>query len=157
MSLREFFFDGYQNGPIHIIGWQVLYFIVLFSILAWVLGRFLFKPILAVVERREVKVQKAEQSAREAQKRLEDSSSTGQQAILEARREAFHLRDEAQKAATDEGEAILDKTRSSVQTKISSALGKLETEMESNRETLKQDAEEMARSIAYRALGRKEA
>ena len=157
MTLSEFFFEGYQNGPILIVGWQLVYLITMFCTLAWVLGRFLFKPVLAIMEEREGKIRTAQRAAREAQKRLDDSSSSGQQSILEARLEAFGLREEAQKAATGEGEAVLAKMREKVEAKISEAFQDLESDMEASRGKLKQEAGEMARSIAYRALGREEA
>jgi len=155
--MEKYLFWEYQNGPIHLVGWHLYYLIALFSILTWVLGRFLFTPVLAIVAERADRVAKAEKEAEAARKELEDQSGSMQQGLLDARREAFLLREEAQKAASGESDSRLAKTREDVQKKIADAMTRLEAQMAESRTGLKSEAEELGRAIALRVLGRKEA
>ena len=155
--LKQLLFWEYQQGPIHIIGWHLYYLIVMFLVLAWVLSRFLFRPVLALVEEREEKVRQSERAERESLRQFQEKNEAYQRGLQEARREAYTIREEAQREASKEGDRDLERVRDDTQRRIGEALESLEARMAESREALKKDAGEMARSIAMKILGREEA
>jgi len=155
--LKQILLWEYQQGPIHIVGWHLCYLIIMFLVLAWVLSRFLFRPVLAVVEERQQKVRRAERAERESVRDFQEKTEAYQRGLQDARREAYAIREEAQREASREGDRDLDRVRGETQRRIGEALEGLEVRMAESREVLKKDAEEMAHSIALKILGGEEA
>jgi len=88
--------------------------IVNFAILLFLLKRFLYKPILKILEERKEKVATSLKNAEEIEKRLE-STKAEQEAILDkARSEASAFLNETKKEAKELSETMLTETKKSV-------------------------------------------
>jgi F-type H+-transporting ATPase subunit b len=152
--LKQILFWEYQQGPIHIIVWQVLYLIVLFLGLAWVMSRFLFRPVLAVVEAREERIRKAGSAERDSRRQYEETMEDYRKGLQEARREAYDMREAVQLEANEEGDKQLNAIREQSRSRIREALDGLEAEVGRSREELRGEADTLASDIASRILGR---
>ena len=75
----------------------VLFFaqIVNFAIVLWVLKRFLYKPLLDVLKKREQTILEGIKNAQEAEKRLEEATRREKQILLKAQDEAKKMLEEA--------------------------------------------------------------
>ena len=73
--------------------------IVNFAILLFVLKRFLYKPILKVLEERKKKVEASVEQAQEIEKRFEETSTKQEELLEKAKRESGKIIEEAKNEA----------------------------------------------------------
>ena len=106
-------------------GWNWKLFlsqVISFCIVAYLLQRFAYKPILAVLEERRRKIEEGQMNAEkikkelaEAEKRYQEivakANADGQKMIDEARESAAHLSDRKQQEAIMAAEQIISKAR----------------------------------------------
>ena len=74
--------------------------------------------------------------------------------LTSAAKEAAGVRSEIRQKALDERQATLDAARAQADERLTSALGDLAQEADSARDELRRRAEELARMLAGRLLGR---
>lgn len=151
--VNQILYWEYQVGPIHLIGWHLYFLIALFSLLAWVLKLFLFDPLLDVMAEREAKIHKGERAERESQREYLEKMHAYDRGIQDARRQAYSVREDAQREASREGEARLEEARGQAQERIQESLSSLDAQVRESRGRMQKDAEELARAIAARILG----
>src|SRR5688572_6341476 len=101
------------------ISWQVLVSqVIAFAVLVWVLGKFLFKPVQAILAQRQDEVRGTleqaaadrramEQSRREYEQRLTTIEAEAREKIQGALKEAQALKDEVIASAQTEAERIV--------------------------------------------------
>lgn len=89
--------------------------VVNFTILLFLLQKFLYKPILKVLEERKAKVAKSLQDAEEIEKRLDQIAAEQEKILDKARTEAAKIIDESKAEAKGLSEKTLAETRSSVE------------------------------------------
>ena len=106
--------------------------VVNFAILLYLLNRFLYKPILKVLNERKATVARSLKDAEEIEKRLEETTAQQQKILDKARLEASALITEAKKESKDLSEKMLAETKGSV-----------EEMMKRNREQLTLEKEQM--------------
>lgn len=136
----------------HVSLWNVALQTVNFLILAWLLQRFLFKPVRAVLARRQATIDQALHSAdaekNEAQRIVDEyraktagveaeAQKARQQAVTDAEREATRVREEGEKQAR----AALERAHAEIEHERAEALRGLEVR-----------AAELATGIAERLL-----
>ena len=128
--------------------------LAIFVITALVLSRFLFRPYLAIKAQRGLGMEGARDEARrldeEAQARLADYEST----FAAARARAGAERNKLQSEAVAREREILDAARGSTQGELESARTRLAADAAATRKQLEPRAQEIARSIAHKILGR---
>ncbi|MBI5382769.1 MAG: F0F1 ATP synthase subunit B [Opitutae bacterium] len=106
----------------HYVIWQF----VSFAVLAGVLYQFAIKPILAVVDTRNAKIDeglknaaasaaKLAQAQQQAAEELKKAQAAGTKLIEEARKAAKELADREQKAATDRANELIAKAQQAIQ------------------------------------------
>ncbi len=146
---------GFNRGAVEVdFDATVLAQIVLFVVLLLVLKPLLFDPMLKLFEEREKRIDGAKLEARKM-----DLDSVGAQSKYEA---AMH---KARAAASVEREAlrqegvkteteILGKVRDVTAARVEEGRKNVATQVASARETLKRDADSLARDVATRVLGR---
>lgn len=117
--------------------WTLLFQIVNFAVLVWLLHRFLYKPVLAVLDRRRAEVEALAEATREVETERTDiereeeaikaSASEARNAALEeAHRQIARERDEALAAARAERKSMLDDGRERIRAEREAALRDLE-------------------------------
>ncbi|MGQ0643938.1 MAG: F0F1 ATP synthase subunit B [Elusimicrobiota bacterium] len=110
--------DKLLNPDFGLMVWTV----VTFLLVAFVLGRFAWKPILRSLDEREEGLRSVARAAEEARRgaeslkadydrQLADMQARGQEMLQAAQKDAQRLRDEMLKAAQDESARLAEKTR----------------------------------------------
>jgi len=133
---------------------SLLFVMVCFWMTLWLVQRFLIRPVGAVVDDRQRRVDDAQQewAAKNeehlaAVARVEDELGT-------AAKEAGKVRAEARQAAMIERQKGLADARARADERLVAVLDGLDHEAEAARSELQQQAEELARLLAGRLLGR---
>src|SRR6478609_6370572 len=107
------------------LGWNFKLFfshVIIFCIVAYLLQRFAYKPILAVLQERrrmieegQINAEKIKKELAEAEKRYQEilakANADGQKMIDEARESAAHLSERKQQEAIASAEQIISKAR----------------------------------------------
>ena len=127
---------------------------VCFWMTLWLVQRFLIRPVSTVLDERRRRIEGAKQewSARHeeyvaAVARIEDD-------LLNAARDAAKERAEARQRAMDARNLALESARARADEKLASVVESLDREAEAARSELRRHAEELARLLAGRLLGR---
>lgn len=133
-------------------GWTIAFQALNFLILVWLLQRFLYRPVLAVIARRQDELGRirseaeAARSAAEALRRQCESD----QAALAAERQS--LAEAARAAAAAEGQALLDRARADAAALLEDGRARLERERRQALAGLKRQAVMLGGSLAESLL-----
>lgn len=143
-----------KDPPLIDLDWTVLVTLVLFLVTAFVLTRFLFRPYLAVRAARDAGIAGARDEARrmdeEARARMGDYETSLARAKIKANEERTKLRQEA----TERERAVTDAARARTMAALEEARGRLGKESAAARADLAPRANEIAREMAAKILGR---
>jgi F-type H+-transporting ATPase subunit b len=127
---------------------------VCFWVTLWIVYRFLILPVGAVIGERRRRIDDAQQewSAKNeaylaAVARVEDD-------VANAAKEAASIRADARQEAMDARQEALDSARATADERLAGVLATLDSETENARADLRSRAEELARVLAGRLLGR---
>ena len=133
---------------------SLLFIMVCFWVTLWIVHRFLIRPIGGVIgeRRRRIDDAQAEWSAKNeeylaAVARVEEEVSA-------AAKESAGIRAEARQGAMDARQTALDRARATADERLLGVLETLDNETEAARSELRKRAEELARLLAGRLLGR---
>ncbi|MBU2543595.1 F0F1 ATP synthase subunit B [Patescibacteria group bacterium] len=116
--------------------YQLLFQIINFSVLIWGLNRFLYKPIIKILEQRNQKIQ---DGIKAAEKNLEDKAKLGEfekQIKLQAEKEATAILNQAKKQADQRSKELLQDTKTQAQELV-------DKEFENLKEKLKDEEAKM--------------
>lgn len=133
---------------------SVVFVIIAVVLLAIVLDRVLFKPLLRVMRERDSAITSALQLAESATMKARDASAEFDAKVAAARTELYKEMDERRKAAEGYRNELVAKTRAEVDAQLAGAKAELEVQAAQARATLAADADELARDIAAKVLGR---
>ncbi|MBI2485092.1 F0F1 ATP synthase subunit B [Candidatus Uhrbacteria bacterium] len=101
-------------GPIEAFGLNVKIFfaqLVNFLLVLVVLWRFVYRPVVAMLEAREEKIKKSVEHAEEIERKLKETERAREEALAQTRLEATRLIEEAQAKAEEKQQEVLAKTR----------------------------------------------
>ncbi|MBI4239732.1 F0F1 ATP synthase subunit B [Candidatus Uhrbacteria bacterium] len=113
------------------IDWRILIAqIVNFGVLLFVLHRFLYKPVLAILQKRADTIEKSLGDARALEERLKASELAGKELIKNAKREAAGLLEDAHKLAEQKRASALKKAKEEVERFVVDAREKIAIEKE---------------------------
>jgi F-type H+-transporting ATPase subunit b len=144
-----------KDPPIIDLDSTVLIQLLIFTITALFLNKFLFQPYLAVKKKRADGID----GAREAARRMEEEAAAKMaeygQAFNAAKSKANAERGKLQSEAVAREGEIIAATRASVQKATEEAQTKLAADAKAARAQLEPRAQELARTIAEKVLGRK--
>jgi len=108
------------------IDWRLLIAqLINFAILFWVLRKFLYKPILDVLEKRQKTIEKGFQDAASAEQKLSRAEKDVSMLVQKAKQEATHIIEQAQKTAQQERQETVQKAKEEVHRIISEAREKI--------------------------------
>ncbi|SMF51026.1 ATP synthase F0 subcomplex B subunit [Azospirillum oryzae] len=136
----------------HIDGWTLLLQAVNFLILVWLLRRFLYRPVLAVIAERQAATERVRNEAEAARQAAETARES-----LEAQRTALPAeRDRLIAAARAEAEtertALLDKARAEADHALEEARSRLVDERAQALDALQRHAADLGTQLATRLL-----
>jgi F-type H+-transporting ATPase subunit b len=133
---------------------SVLWVIAAILLLAVILNRWLFKPVLRVIRERETAVQSAMQMAEDATAKAKAASAEFDAKMGAARTDLYKQLDERRKAGDAYRNDLMAKTRDEVDKTLADARTQLDAQVAQARTTLEHDADQLGREIADKVLGR---
>ena len=133
---------------------SLLFIMVCFWMTLWLVQRYLIRPVGAVVDDRQLRLDNAQQEW--AAKNEEHLAAVAQveEELGAAAREAGRVRAEARQEAMSERQKGLADARARADERLLEVLDGLTKETEAARAELRHQAEELARLLASRLLGR---
>lgn len=133
---------------------SVVFVVFAVVLLAVVLDRVLFKPLLRVMRERDTAIKSALQLAESATAKAQAASAEFDANVTAARTDLYRQMDERRKAADGYRKELMTKTRADVDEQLAKAKAELEAQTAQARATLDGDAEQLGRDIAAKVLGR---
>jgi F-type H+-transporting ATPase subunit b len=133
----------------------VVWIIVFVLLLAFLLNRFLFAPVLSVMQQREHAVRSARDLAQEAASKADAAAAEFDRQVKAARADIYRELDDRRRTALARRTELLAKTREEAEGSLAGATTQLKTQAQEARSRLAQEAEALGAAIAERLLGRK--
>ena len=97
------------------IDWRLLVAqLINFAILFWILRKFLYRPILDVLEKRKTTIEKGFENAKAAEHALHRAEKDANALVQKAKQEAAHIIQQAQKTAQQERQETSQKAKDEV-------------------------------------------
>lgn len=125
-----------------------------FLALIWILNRLLFKPFLALVERRKEETEGAQKKAEEALSHAGSVRGTYESGISEATAQAAALSEEQKKAGRSEGGRIVEEARAQSSGYLTTARKGLQEGLDEVRDQMAGISAGLAREMTRKILGR---
>jgi F-type H+-transporting ATPase subunit b len=132
-----------------------LYVFLAFGICYWILKKYLFVPLSAILDAREQAEKEAERAYADSLVQLEKAVAAGEEKLFEARREALKTRE----TLRADGAAVLEKkiaeAQAAAHASVETGAREIETQASASAKQLPERARDLARGLAERILGRK--
>jgi len=125
---------------------MIFWTLVTFVILAFLLGRFAWKPLLALLDERERSVRESLESARKARAEADEMLQKNQEFLANARRETAALLEQGRKESETLRAELLAQARKESQDLVEQGKRQIQYEQ-------KQAVEELRRQVAGLAIG----
>jgi len=132
----------------------VLWVVVLIIVLAFILDRLVFRPVLGVIKKREEAVTSARLLAERATEEARQAGEEFERKTAAARAEVYRQMDEMRRTGLEERTALVEATRREAEQALAEARAQLHHDVEAARARLDQDADALANEAAGRILGR---
>ena len=132
----------------------LLILLVGFVVLVFPLNALIFKPLFRVLEERDERIAGARARAAQLESDAEELLGRYRKAIAEVREACERDRRSQLEVARGEQTALTDTARSEAESVLAAGRGDLENWLGDARETLRDDAEPLARMAAAQVLGR---
>ena len=132
-----------------------LYIVVVFLLCAWVLNRFLFAPLLSILDGRRGRASAAARSHAESVEALSRAVAQAEEKLALARREALKVRESLRGEGSAELTRRLDEARAASETTVREALQQIEAAAAASAQKLPAETRTLARTLAEKILGRK--
>ena len=100
-----------EGSLLHLDLGLIIWTVVSFTALLYVLGRYAYKPMMFLVERREKRIRESLEEAEEAKRKAEAAASEREEILRHAQGEARRVIERAKEAAEGQRKRILDETR----------------------------------------------
>ncbi len=133
---------------------SLIFIMVCFWVTLWIVYRFLIRPVGTVIAERQRRTDGAQREWSAKNEEYLAAVSQVEDEMTRAAKESSQIRAEARQGAMDKRQQVLDQARANADDRLDTALETLEGEAESARTDLRGRAEELARLLADRLLGR---
>ncbi len=128
--------------------------VALFALLIAPINKFLFQPVMRVLEERREQIEGARARAEAMQKDANAVLAKYETAVLGAREEVENERKARVESARDERAKLTTQARSGAEAQVTQARSDVASALEDARNQLRTEATELAREAASRVLGR---
>lgn len=132
-----------------------LYIVVVFLLCAWVLNRFLFAPLLSILDGRRDRASAAAKGHAESVEALSRAVAQAEEKLALARRAALKVRESLRGEGSAELARKLDEARAASETTVREALQQIEADAAASAQKLPAETRSLARTLAEKILGRK--
>ena len=133
---------------------SLIFVMVCFWVTLWIVYRFLIRPVGAVIGERGRRIDDAQQEWSAKNEEYLAAVSRVEDEVTAAAKEAAKIRADARQQAVDERQATLQAARARADERLADVLSTLDKEADAARSDLRRRAEELARLLAGRLLGR---
>jgi len=128
--------------------------LVLFLLLIWILNQVLYKPLLRIMDRRKEILDKAQEEVKTVQETIDRRVAEYEEKIRAAKMEAMGQKGDLAKEGTQAAKVITDKAKTEIAGMMGEFQAKLEKELASARELLRNQSLRISSEIAEKVLGR---
>jgi F-type H+-transporting ATPase subunit b len=133
---------------------SVIFVVIGVVLLAIVLDRVLFQPLLRVMRERETAIKSAMEAAESAAAKAQAASAEFDANVTAARADLYKQMDERRRAAEGYRKELVAQTKADVNAQLESAKAELDAQAAQARAGLDAEAEQLGRDIASKVLGR---
>ena len=133
---------------------SIVFVVIAVVLLAIILDRVLFKPLLRVMRERESAITSAMQAAESATAKAGAATAEFDATVAAARADLYKQMDERRRAAESYRKELVVQTKADVDAQLAAAKAELEAQAAKARATLEAEAGELGRDIAAKVLGR---
>ncbi len=133
---------------------SVIWVVLAVLLLAVLLDRLLFKPLVRVMREREQAVRSAMDLANTAAAKAQNATAEFDARVTSARTDLYKQMDERRKVAEQYRSEVMAKTRAEVDESLATAKSTLDTQAAQAKAQLEKDADALGREIAQKVLGR---
>ena len=128
--------------------------LVNFLLLIWILNQVLYKPILRILDRRKDILDKAQEEVKSVQETIDRRVAEYEEKIRAAKMEAMGQKGDLAKEGAQAAKVITDKAKGEISGIMGEFQAKLEKELASVRELLRNQTQRISSEIAEKVLGR---
>jgi F-type H+-transporting ATPase subunit b len=128
--------------------------LVIFLLLIWILNQVLYKPILRMLDRRKDILDKAQEEVKTVQETIDRRVAAYEEKIRAAKMEAMGQKGDLAKEGAQAAKVITDKAKGEISGMMGEFQAKLEKELASVRELLRNQSQRISSEIAEKVLGR---
>ncbi len=132
-----------------------LYVFLAFGICYWILKRYLFTPLSAILDARERAEKDAEKAYADSLAELEKAVAAGEQLLSAARRQALKLREDLRSESSAQLEASLAEANEAANASVERGSQEIASQVAALSGQLPERARALARELAEKILGRK--
>jgi len=128
--------------------------LVNFLLLIWILNQVLYKPILGILDRRKDILDKAQEEVKSVQETIDRRVAAYEEKIRAAKMEAMGQKGDLAKEGAQAAKVITDKAKGEISGMMGEFQAKLDKELASVRELLRNQSQRISSEIAEKVLGR---
>lgn len=125
-----------------------------FLVLIVILNYLLYKPILAILDKRKDRLDESEGEIKRLNATVEQKAAEYEEKLRLAKQDALDKKGEILKEAADNAKAIIDERRSRIPAMLAEFQGKVGQEVDAARRILKDQSQKISAEIAEKVLGR---
>jgi len=125
-----------------------------FLLLIVILNYLLYKPILAILDKRKKRLDESEGEIKRLNETVEQKAAEYEEKLRLAKQDALGKKNEILKEAADSAKAIIDERRSKIPAMLAEFQGKVGQEVDAARRILKDQSQKISAEIAEKVLGR---
>ena len=125
-----------------------------FLLLIWILNQVLYKPLLQIMDRRKEILDKAQEEVKTVQETIDRRVAAYEEKIRAAKMEAMGQKGDLAKEGADAAKVITDKAKGEIAGLMGEFQAKLEKELASARDLLRNQSRVISLEIAEKVLGR---
>ena len=133
---------------------SLIFVMVCFWVTLWLVHRFLIRPVGTVIEDRRRRIDDAQQEWTSKNDDYLAAVARVEEEVAGAAKDAAQLRAETRQKAMAERQETLDRARAKADERLADVLEELDRDANAARDDLRRRAEELARLLAGRLLGR---
>lgn len=134
--------------------WSILISLCNLGLIFWLVKKFLFKPVKAVLAKRQAEIDAHYQAAEDAQKNAESSREQYELKLAGAQAEADSMIQSAAATANRRSDRIVADARDKADGIIRQAQNEAELEKKKAQETIRQEIADVSAALAEKLLGR---
>jgi len=130
----------------------IVFQMINFLVLLWLLTRFLYKPIISVLDKRAEQIKASLDEAKKNRKESEAELQKVRNEYDEARRESYEIREQAREIAEHEKERIVQSGRETYEDIVAKARKDMDLELGRAKDSLRRQLGGLGIDIAQRVL-----